>query len=63
MAEGYSTKKGQKKIAISMPEEVFDKIARRAKADGVSFNTKALELLRCGLFDYEESEEYEPKAA
>lgn len=60
-AKGFGRRKGHKKIAVNMPEEVFDKVARRAKQDNVSFNAKAVELLKCGLFDYEESEQHEPR--
>ncbi len=49
-----------KRIAIGFPPEEFEKVEARAKADGVTFSAKALELIRCGLFDYEESEKHEP---
>jgi len=50
---------GRVKIAISMPETLFDKINKRAAADGVSFNKIAVDLLACGLLDIEESEMYD----
>jgi len=56
MAVGFSPQKGKRKIAIEMPEELFDKIANRAKTNGLSFNAMAVQLLDCGVFDYEESE-------
>jgi hypothetical protein len=51
------------KIAIAMPRELFHKIAARAKSNGTSFNREAVELLSCGLFDYEESERHDKKGA
>jgi hypothetical protein len=57
-AKGAGTKT-HRKIAINMPKDAFDKIAKRAKIDNVSFNQKAVELIDCGIFDYEESERYE----
>jgi len=39
---------------------VFDKIVARALIDQVSFSEKAVELVKCGIFDYEESERHEP---
>jgi hypothetical protein len=50
---------GRIKIAIAMPPALFYKIRARAQANGVSFSREAVELLSCGLFDYEESEEAE----
>ena len=59
-AKGFVHNEGSKKIAINMPEELFNKISQRAAEDSVSFNAKAVELLSCGVFDYEESEAHEP---
>jgi hypothetical protein len=50
-----------KKIAITMPEEIYDKIAFRADLDNMTFSKKAVELIDCGLFDYEESERHDKK--
>lgn len=49
-----------RRVAVTFTEQIFEKVMRRAKDDEVSFSTKALELIRCGLFDYEESEKHEP---
>ncbi len=49
-----------RKIAVSMPVEVFAKIAKRAKVSGTSFSEQAVDILKCGLFDLEESERYDP---
>jgi hypothetical protein len=59
-AAGFRRTKGHRKIAINIPEEVFDKIRRRAEAEQVPFTVKAVELLRCGLLDYEDSERHDP---
>lgn len=59
-AQGVASRPGFKKIAIDMPEELFDKILTRAIKAGVPFNTIAVTLLSCGVLDYEESESHEP---
>ena len=56
MPQGFSPIKGKRKIAIEMPEALFLKICERANRDGVSFNSVAVKMLDCGVFDYEESE-------
>jgi hypothetical protein len=48
------------RIAISMPQQLFDRINIRALRKGCSFNAEANLLLSCGLFDYEESESLDP---
>jgi hypothetical protein len=55
-AKGVKEGHDRVKIAISMPHELFNRIAERARRDGVSFNKTAVELLACGEFDYTESE-------
>jgi hypothetical protein len=52
-----------RKISINFPVELFDKIRQRAKADGVAISHKAVELVACGLRDYEDSEAHEPDNA
>lgn len=47
------------KIAVSFPITIYQKILDRARADKVSFSDKAVELIECGLFDYEEAERHE----
>jgi hypothetical protein len=51
------------KIAIAMPHALFNKIAERARRDGVSFNRTAVDILELGIFDYEESERHDPSVA
>jgi len=45
-----------------MSPELFASINMRAERRGVSFNAEAIMLMRCGLFDYEESESMDPVA-
>jgi hypothetical protein len=47
------------KIAVNIPTPIYDKIAKRAKKAKVSFSEMAVKLLDCGLFDYEDSEQYD----
>ena len=51
------------KIAIAMPHALFNKIAERARRDGVSFNRTAVDLLTLGNFDLEESERHDSPVA
>jgi hypothetical protein len=51
------------KIAVNLPEDLYRKIARRAKKAGTSFSEQAVKLLECGVFDYEDSERYDPPGA
>jgi hypothetical protein len=60
MANGFIDEKGYRKIAISFPPEVFRKVNSRAHAARKPFTTMAVELIKCGLYDYEESEKHEP---
>jgi hypothetical protein len=59
-AAGFKRTTGHRKIAINIPEEDFIKIKQRAESDGVPFTAKAVELIRCGLLDYEDSERHDP---
>jgi hypothetical protein len=59
--KGFRRTVGKKRIAIAIPDELFEKIAKRAKDDNVPFTVKAVELLSCGILDYEESERFEPE--
>jgi hypothetical protein len=49
------------KIAVNFPDEVYNKIDRRARTKKTSFSAMAVELVKCGLFDFEESEKHEPR--
>ena len=50
------------RIAVTMSPELFASINMRAERRGVSFIAEAIMLMRCGLFDYEESESMDPVA-
>lgn len=52
--------KGKHKHAVNFPRDVYDKIKRRAKKSGRSFSDEAIDLIKCGIFDIEESESYDP---
>ena len=49
------------KIAINFPKEIYDKIKRRADKAKISVSEQAVDLVKCGLLDIEESEQHDPK--
>jgi hypothetical protein len=49
------------KIAVKMPKQIYQKIRTRAEKERVSFSVMATKMLECGLFDYEESEQYDER--
>lgn len=60
MATGYATRDGRRRIAVTIPEELFQKINGRAKEQGVPFSTVAADLLACGelcIWEMERDEE------
>jgi hypothetical protein len=59
-AEGFKRTKGHRRIALSIPEDVFAKIKRRAEFDEVPFTVEAVALIRDGLGDLEAKERHEP---
>jgi hypothetical protein len=58
---GKGRQKGYRRIAVSMPEELFERISERARAAHVPFTVTAVDLLRCGLLDIEDSEAHDPE--
>lgn len=57
---GKGPLRSHRKIAINIPAEIFERISARANAAGVPFTVQAVDLLRCGLLDVEDSERHEP---
>lgn len=49
------------KIAIGLPLDVYEKVKRRAAKAKKSFSAEAVDLIKCGLLDVEDSERHEPK--
>ena len=47
------------KLAVNFPIKIYNKLVKRAIADGISLSDEAVKLIDCGLFDYEESEQHE----
>ena len=56
-------KNGFAKIAINIPEALFDDAIERAKKENKTFNQMVIDLLKCGKLCLDESDQYEPKAA
>lgn len=57
---GYQARKGYTKIAVSIPDEFFVRVKRRACRTKNTFSETFVDLAKCGLLDIEESELYEP---
>lgn len=49
------------KIAVKIDRALFDKLKARAETKKVAFSIIVEDVLKCGLFDLEESEALEPQ--
>lgn len=57
---GKGPLRSHRKIAINIPADLFERISARASAAKRPFTVEAVDLLRCGLLDVEDSERHEP---
>ena len=52
----------QLRIAVNFPKELFHGVIEMAKKENKSFNDMAIDLVKCGKLDLEESDKYEVAA-
>jgi hypothetical protein len=61
MARGYATKSKGRRIAVTIPEDLFHRINKRARTKQVPFSDIAADMIKCGELCIVESERDEPE--